>query len=110
MAVEYVLCVMAGVLIGGIVAWLLASASVTKSLTAKLEKSERRANTAEGRALGLEGTIAELRSQNQKDSEDFAKLTNHLAAETRARVKAETPLAETLQRLQEEKKILEEAK
>jgi len=107
---EYILCVMAGLLVGGLVAWLLASARVTKSMTAKLEESERRANTADGRASGLEGTIAELRSQNQKASENFAKVRDQLAAETSARVKAETQLAETVQRLQEEKKLLEEAK
>lgn len=107
---EYILCVLVGVLIGGCVAWLLASARATKSMTAKLEESERRANTAEGRASGLEGTIAELRSQNQKASEDFIKVRDQLAAETSAKVKAETQLAETIQRLQEEKKLLEEAK
>jgi len=79
-------------------------------MIAKLEESERRANTADGRASGLEGTIAELRSQNQKASEDFTKVRDQLAAETSARVKAETQLAETVQRLQEDKKLLEEAK
>jgi len=107
---EYVLCVFAGLLVGGLVAWLLASARATRSIAAKLDESERRANTAEGRASGLEGTIAELRSQNQKASEDFTKVRDQLAAETSARVKAETHLAETVQRLQEEKKLLDEAK
>ncbi len=106
----YVLCVLAGVLIGGFVAWLFASARATKSMTAKLAESERRANTAEGRASGLEGTIAELRLQNQKVSDNFARVSEQLTAETSARVKAETQLAETIQRLQEEKKLLEEAK
>ena len=107
---EYVLCVIAGLLVGGLVAWLLASARATKSMVAKLEESERRANTAEGRACGLEGTITELRTQNQKASEDFTKIRGELARENGARVKAETQLTETVQRLQEEKKLLEEAK
>jgi len=107
---EYILCALAGILIGGFIAWLLASARATKAMTTKLEESERRANTAEGRASVLEGTIAELRSQNQKVSEDFTKIRDQLADETSAKVKAETQLAETIQRLQEEKKILEEAK
>jgi len=107
---EYALCVVFGLLGGGLLAWLLASARATKSMTSKLEESERRANTVEGRASGLEGTIAELRAQNQKASEDFTKVRDQLATETSGRVKAETQLAETVQRLQEEKKLLEETK
>lgn len=78
---EYAVCILVGLLIGSIVAWLLASARLTKSMTAKLEESERRANTAEGRASGLEGTIAELRTQNQKVSDDFTKIRDELARE-----------------------------
>ncbi|MFQ5745327.1 MAG: hypothetical protein ACE5HV_17365 [Acidobacteriota bacterium] len=106
----YALCVLAGLVIGGLAAWLIASARVTRSLTAKAEESERRANTAEGRASGLEATIAELRAQNQETSEDVTKLREQLAGENSARVKAETQLAETVQRLAEEKKLLEDAK
>lgn len=110
MIMEYLLCVLAGVLIGGFVAWLLASARITRSMTAKLEESERRASTAEGRALGLEGTIAELRSQNEKLSNEINQVRHELAGESNAKVKAEAQLAETIQRLEEEKKLLEEAK
>lgn len=106
----YTLCVLAGLLIGGLAAWLIASALVTKSLRTRIEESERRANTSEGRASGLEGTIAELRSHNQKAYEDFTTLREHLANEHSARVKAETQLAETVQRLEQEKKLLEDAK
>lgn len=106
----YALCVLAGLLIGGLAAWLIASARVTNSLTTKVEESERRANVAEGRASGLEATITELRAQNQKASEDLTKLRDQFASENSARVKAETQLAETVQRLEEEKKLLEDAK
>ena len=107
---EYALCALAGLLVGSLVAWLLASTRVTKSLTAKIEDSERRASTAEGRASALDGTLAELRLQNQKVSDDLAKVRDQLAGENSARVKAETQLAETVQRLQEEKKLLDEAR
>lgn len=107
---EYALCVLAGLLIGGLAAWMIASARAMRSMTAKLEESECRANTAEGRASGLEGTIAELRSQNQNASEDVSQLREELARANTARVKAETQLAETSQRLEEEKKLLEDAK
>lgn len=106
----YTLCVLAGVLIGSLVAWLLAYIRATRSMTARVEESERRANIAEGRASALEGTIVELRLQNQKASEDFVKVRDQLAVETSARVKAETQLTEALQRFQEEKKLLEEAR
>ena len=106
----YALCALAGLVIGGIVAWLLASARVTRSLTARIGESEGRANTAEVRASGLEGTITELRVQNQKALEDVMKLREQFASENGARVRAETQLAETVQRLEEEKTLLEEAK
>ena len=67
----YTICVLAGLVIGGLAAWLIASARITKSFTFKIEESERRANLAEGRASGLEATVTELRGQNQKAFEDF---------------------------------------
>ncbi len=106
----YLICVLGGLLVGGLVAWILASARVTKSLTAKVEESEHRANLAEGRASGLQATIAELRALDQKTSEDVARLREQLSVENSARVKAETQLEETRQRLEEEKKLLEDAK
>lgn len=106
----YALCILAGLVVGGLVAWLIASSRITKSMTARTEELAGRANTAEGRVTGLEGTIAELRTQNQKASDDFTKLREQLTSENGARVKAETQLAETVQRLEEEKKLLEDAK
>ncbi|RKX60425.1 MAG: DNA recombination protein RmuC [Thermodesulfobacteriota bacterium] len=106
----YFLCILGGLAVGGLVAWLLASARVARSLTTRIEDLAQRANTAEGLASGLEATIVELRAQNQKAAEDLAKLREELAGENSARVKAETQLAETRQRLEEEKKLLEDAK
>jgi len=100
---EYTLCVLAGLIVGGLVAWLLASTHVTKSLAARIEE-------AEGRASVLDGTLAELRSQNQKVLEDLARVRQQLTDENSARVKAETQLAETVQKLEEEKNLLAEAK
>ncbi len=107
---EYVLCTLAGVLLGGLVAWILSSLRSTRSYAAKIEESERRDNMAEGRASVLEGTVAELRSQIQKAAEDFTKLRDQLAIEVAAKVKAETQLEETIQKLNEEKHLLEEAR
>ncbi len=104
------LCVLAGLVIGGLAGWLLASGRTARPLTARIDECARQANTAEGRAAGLEGTIAELRTQNQKAVEDSTRLRDQLARENSARVKAETQLAESMQRLDEEKKLLEDAK
>ncbi|MFH0794082.1 MAG: hypothetical protein V2A74_08630, partial [bacterium] len=67
----YTLCVIAGLVVGGILAWLISANRVRKELSLKLEESERRANTAEGRASALDGTVAELRSQSQRAATDF---------------------------------------
>ena len=109
-AMTYTICVLAGLVIGSLAAWLIASARITKSFTFKMEESERRANLAEGRASGLEATVTELRGQNQKAFEDFTKLRDQFGNENCARVKAETRLAETVQRLEEERILLDDAK
>jgi DNA recombination protein RmuC len=106
----YVLWIAAGFFVGGIIAWLLAASQTKHQLGRRLEESERRANIAEGRASGLDGMIAELRAQSQKAAEDFEKIRYKLESEHGARVKAETQLVETFQRLEEERKLLEEAK
>ena len=99
----YVLWVLIGLIIGGGVCWLIASSHVTKKWVSKLEETERRASTAEGSAV-------ELRREIASASDDFNTLRENLTAEQAAKVKAETQLAETIQRLNEEKILLEEAK
>ena len=106
----YVLCVVAGLTIGGVLSWLISGNRIRKELALSLEESERRANTAEGRVSGLDGMVAELRSQNQKAAEDFDKLRSRMESEQGARVKAETQLSETVQRLEEERILLADAK
>jgi len=106
----YILYAVAGIAVGGVIAWLLATSRARSAFDKKLDESERRANTAEGKASALEGTIAELRVQNTKVAGDFEKLRTKLEEEQQARVKAETQLEETIQKLEEEKKLLEEAK
>jgi len=106
----YFVCVVAGLLVGGILAWLISANRVRNELALRLEEVERRANIAEGRASGLDGTVVELRVQSQKAAEDFEKLRSKLEVEQETRVRAETQLRETIQRLEEEKKLLEEAR
>jgi DNA recombination protein RmuC len=106
----YALCVVAGLVVGGILAWLISANGVRRELSIKLEESERRANTAEGRASALNGTVAELRLASQRAATDFETLRSKLETEHGVRVRAETQLSETVQRLAEEKKLLDEAK
>jgi len=108
--VTYALCVLAGLIVGGLVAWLIATNHAGREYNTKLGESERRANIADGRASALEGNLAELRSHNQQAAKDFRDLRSKLEAEHGARVKADTQLKETLERLEEEKKLLTEAK
>jgi DNA recombination protein RmuC len=106
----YALLVILGLAIGGILAWLISANRVSQKFTQRLEEVERRANIAEGRVSASDGMVAELRAQSQRASEDFEKLRSKLETEQGARVKAETQLSEITQRLEEEKKLLEEAK
>jgi len=102
---SYFWCVLAGAAIGGLAAWLLAATRTAR----RLEDAERRAQTAEGRAAALEAAQAERRAQAEQAAQEAAALREQWAQESRARVKAETQLAETVQRLAEEKQLLAEA-
>jgi DNA recombination protein RmuC len=81
----YILCVAIGLIVGCILGWVIAAGRV-------------------------QGTVTELRAQIQKSSEDLENIRSRLASEQESRVKAETQLVETIQRLEEEKGLLEEAK
>ncbi len=91
----YLLCILSGFIVGGVIAWLIV---------------QNKASSAASKAAGLENTISELRSQLQRAGEDFEKLRSRLEIEQNAKVKAETQLTETQERLKEERKLLEEAK
>lgn len=106
----YILFGLIGLIVGGVIAWVLATFRTRQNLMSILEETERRANIAEGRASGLENTIAELRTQINRASEDFEKLRTKLEAEQGARVRAETQLNEATKRLEEEKRLLDEAR
>ena len=105
-----VLYIAGGALVGGVIAWFVAAGRVRSTFTGKLEETERRTGTAEGRAFALEAALAELRGQGLKAAEEFERLRSRLEVEQGTRIKAETQLAETMQRLQEEKKLLDEAR
>jgi DNA recombination protein RmuC len=81
----YILCVAIGLIAGGILGWVIIAGRV-------------------------QGTVTELRAQIRKSSEDLENIRSRLASEQESRVKAETQLVETIQRLEEERGLLEEAK
>ena len=82
-------------MVGGALAWALAANLVRK---AQVETS------------GLQGKVEELRGQVLKAGGDFEALRAQLAQEREARAVAETSQKETALRLEEERKLLEEAK
>jgi len=108
------LYIIGGIVVGGIIAWLLSASRTRSTYDRILQESRDQASTAEGRANALEGNLTELRISNEqrskKAAEDFEKLRDNLSDEKEARVKAETQAQETLERLAEEKKLLAEAK
>jgi len=91
----YGISVIAGLLVGGCVAWLIAV---------------HRASTAENNASVARGKSEELQKQIDQSTNDFIAFRIELKSEQAAKVKAETQLADTILRLEDEKKILEDAK
>ncbi|NQT94131.1 MAG: DNA recombination protein RmuC [Lentisphaerae bacterium] len=83
----YVICGGVGV-VAGVIGWLL----------------------ARGRSGSLVGTVEELRSQNSRMADEASSLRASLDVERQEKVRAETRLKESLARLEDEKKLLAEAK
>lgn len=110
MEMQKIIFLLTGAAAGAVVAWLVALVWVRKVQSEAVEALERRVQEAENRAAGLEGIVAELRTQHEKISEEKKALTDQLSAERTLRVTAETRLAETERRLEEEKALLVEAK
>jgi chaperonin cofactor prefoldin len=95
--------VITGLIIGGALVWLISSYWHKAKFSGQLSEAERRASSADG-------VVSELRSQGQKADEDFQTLRAKLDDAIVAKVKAETQLTEAIQRLEEEKKLLEDAR
>jgi DNA recombination protein RmuC len=110
----FALCAAAGLMVGGVIAWLLAKERTRKELTSALEVTLSRASTAEGKASALEATLSELRRQNElqnsRAEEDLRSLRARFHDEHETRVRAETERKEVLDRLEEEKQLLAQAR
>ncbi len=98
----YIAFILAASAFTGLIVWLIAASRSKAAFSADLAEARHRAATAEG-------TTAELRIQINTANEDLNKLRSMLDVEREAKVRAETQLQETLQRLNEERKIFDEA-
>jgi len=111
---EYILGTAAGFLIGAVVAWLVATQRAQSKLTSKLEEADRRAAAAETKAAAAEATATELRKQydeiRQKTNDELQQLRVEVSSERDAKVRAETEKRELDQRLEDERRLLAEAK
>jgi DNA recombination protein RmuC len=106
----YMVWALSGALIGASLAWLLATNRSRANLAGKIEDSERRANTAEGKAGALDAAMAEIRGQVQRADTSIEQLRFRLDAERQARVRAETELKDANLRIEEERRTLEDAR
>jgi len=88
----YVLCAVGGLLVGAVVAGLIAY-------------SHRARQTG-----ALEATVGELRARDQKRDSECKDLHAALATEVEGKIQAETRLRESQERLDAERKLLEDAK
>lgn len=97
-----ILLISLGLVLGGLVAWLWASARIRASVV-------RQVTELEGRARAAEGLRDELRRQVEQGDIEISGLRSALDDERRARTEAQTRLDAALENLKEQKKLLDEA-
>jgi len=111
---EYIAWSLAGLLVGAVVAWLVATKGAQSELITKVGDADRKTAAAESKAASAEAIAAEVRRQyeevRRKAETDFQELRVQLSTESEARVKAETEKEELTKRLEDEKRLLEEAR
>jgi DNA recombination protein RmuC len=111
---DYVVWTFAGLLVGAVVAWLVATKRTQSELVSKIGEAERRSASAETKAAAAEATTTELRKQydemRQKTADELQQLRVNLLSESEARVRADTEKKALAQRLEDEKRLLAEAK
>ena len=111
---EYIAGIVIGLLAGSAWAWLVTTKRAQSELANRAGEADRKNAAAEARAASAEATAIEVRRQyeeiRRKASEDFQQLRAELSAESEAKVKAETEKKELSQRLEDEKRLLAEAK
>ena len=95
---EYIAWSLAGLLVGAVVAWLLATKRAQSELITKVGDADRKTAAAESKAASAEAIAAEVRRQyeevRRKAETDFQELRAQLSSESEARVRAETEKTE----------------
>lgn len=103
-----------GLLVGAAVTWLIATKLAQSKLANQVGEADRKVAAAETRAASAEAIGIEIRRQYDelrlKAAEDSQQLRAELSAESKAKVKAETEQKDLSQRLEDEKRLLAEAK
>lgn len=84
----YAVCAIGGCFLGAVAVWLILT----------------------GRSGAVKGTLEEIRAQGQRLAGELETVRSQLDAERQEKVRAETRLKETLERVAEERKLLAEAK
>ena len=111
---EYVAWGLFGLLVGAVVSWLVATKRAQSELITKVGDADRKTAAAESKAATAEAIAAEVRRQyeevRRKAEADFQELRAQLSSESEARVRAETEKEELTQRLEDEKRLLAEAR
>jgi DNA recombination protein RmuC len=111
---EYMAGIVIGLVGGAALAWLITAKLAQSKLASQGGEADRRIAAAETRAASAEATEKEVRRQYEelrlKAAEDFQQLRAALSVESEAKVKAETEKKEVFQRLEDEKRLLAEAK
>src|SRR3972149_7025536 len=111
---EYVAGIVIGLLAGAALAWLITTKRAQSELVSKVGEADRKIAAAETKTASAEATGTEVRRQyeevRRKAETDFQELRVQLSSESEARVRAETEKGELAQRLEDEKRLLAEAR
>lgn len=111
---EYVVWTIGGFVVGAVLAWLVATKHAQSEVANKVGEAERRSTASETKAAAAEATTTELRRQyeevRRKGDDELQQLRAQLSSESEVRVRAETEKEELAQRLEDEKRLLAEAR
>lgn len=100
---EIFLYAIVGAIIGGIIAWFIASFRLQRDYAEKISIIEKRASSAEART-------EELRQQVQQRESEIMQVRNELDAERKAKVESLTRLDEAKKSFEEQKALIEAMK
>ncbi|MGH7929055.1 MAG: DNA recombination protein RmuC, partial [Candidatus Binatia bacterium] len=111
---EYVVWAIGGLLVGAVLGWLVATKRAKSELATRIGETEGRSTISEMKAATAEATTTELRRQyedvRRKGDDELQQLRAQLSSESEGRVRAETEKQEISQRLEDEKRLLAEAR